>query len=89
MEYLLGIIGLLVGALLFTRTKQKSAESLLENQETKEKLLEVDKAGLVDKANVEVEKEKVAALKEEHEKVSVNEETIKDILDFFNNPPKK
>ncbi len=83
MDVLIGIIVLLGGAFLFTNSKRKSAESLLENQETKEKLLEVDKATLVDKANLEVEKQKEAALKSEHEKVAANEQSIKDVLDFF------
>lgn len=89
MEYLIGIILALVGGLFYTNSKKKSAESLLENQSTKEKLLEVDKANLKDQANLEVEKEKTAKLKEEHEKIGANEESIKDVLDFFNSTKPK
>ena len=43
MEYLLGLVGVLLGALYLTNTKKKSAEALLQNQATKEKTLEQDR----------------------------------------------
>lgn len=85
---IIAIIVALVGGLFYNKTKRQSSEALLANQETKEKLLEVDKANLVDSANLQVEKQKVERLKEAHEKVGPNEESIKDILDFFNNSNK-
>ncbi len=88
-QYLIGLIVVLFGGLVYNRTKKQSAEALLENQETKEKLLNVDKSALVDKANLEAEKQKTEELKADHDKVGPNEENIKDILDFFNsNLPK-
>lgn len=83
MEYLIAIILALLGGLFYQKTKRESAEALNENQETKEKLLDVDKSNLEDKARLEVEKEKAEHLKEEHEKINVNDETIKQILDYF------
>lgn len=43
MEYLLGFIGLLLGALGYNFLKRKSAEALLQNNEVKSKLNEQDK----------------------------------------------
>ncbi len=84
MEVLIGIIVLLGGGFLFVNSKRKSAEGLLQNQETKEKLLDIDKSSLKDQASLELEKQKTEALKEEHEKPGANEQNIKDILNFFN-----
>lgn len=43
MEYLLGLIGLMVGAVGYLFVKKKSSEALLENNEVKSKLNEQDK----------------------------------------------
>lgn len=43
MEYLLGLIALLLGGLVLTNKKKQSAEALLQNQATKEKTLEQDR----------------------------------------------
>lgn len=43
MEYLLALVGLLLGAFGYNFLKRKSAESLLENNEVKSKLNEEDK----------------------------------------------
>lgn len=43
MEYLLGLIGLLLGAFGYTWIKKRSAEALLQNNEVKSKINEYDK----------------------------------------------
>lgn len=43
MEYLLGLLGLLAGAVGYLFVKKKSAEALLTNTETKEKVLDLEK----------------------------------------------
>jgi hypothetical protein len=83
-DILIGIIVLLGGGFLFVNSKRKTAEGLLQNQETKEKLLDIDKSSLKDQAALELEKQKTEALREEHEKPGLNEENVKNILNFFN-----
>lgn len=43
MEYILGLIGLLLGGIGYLFVKKKSAEALLENNEVKSKLNDLDK----------------------------------------------
>ena len=84
MEYIVGIILALLGGLIFERTKRKSAESLLENVETKEKNLELDKDISKNRGLIEAEDEKRNQLKAEM-KDKLNETVdSKDITNFFN-----
>jgi hypothetical protein len=85
MEYLLALLGVLFGAFIFVNTKRKSAEALLENVETKEKLLEKDKEILSEEAKLKMEEEKraliEATLKEKKKELSIDE-----MENFFNRP---
>lgn len=78
------IIGILGFAFVLERGKRKSAEGLLENQETKEKVAEVEKVinknlGLLE-AEVLLRSESKEKLDKETQK-DVNKETL---IDFFN-----
>lgn len=84
MEYLLGLIALLAGWAFFERTKRKSAEGLNENLETKEKLLEKEKEVFLNEAKLKAEKQKQAELNWQLEEERKKDETVKEILDFFN-----
>lgn len=57
MQYLLGIIGLLLGGLGYNFIKRKSAESLLLNNETKSKLNDQDKNKAKNDGLLEAEEE--------------------------------
>jgi hypothetical protein len=73
MEYVLALFGLLLGALGWNFVKRRSAEALLQNNETKSKLNEQDKNkakndGLLaaeDKRREELEKDADARKKED------------------------
>lgn len=73
MEYILALFGLLLGALGWNFVKRRSAEALLQNNETKSKLNEQDKNkaqndGLLaaeDKRREELEKDADARKKED------------------------
>jgi len=81
MEYLIGLIVLLLGGLLFERSKRKSAENTLENLETKKQILEVEKNVSKNNGLIEAEKEKREEIKNEKSKKSLD-----DLARFFNNP---
>lgn len=84
MEYIAGIILALLGALFYQTTKRKSAEGLLENVETKEKNIAIDKDIAKNDGLAAAEEEKRNNLKDEM-KEKLNESTTpEDIADFFN-----
>lgn len=58
MQYLLTLIGLLIGALGFNYLKRKSAEALLENNDVKSKLNEQDTNKAANDGRLETEEEK-------------------------------
>lgn len=84
MEYIIGIILALLGGLAYQTTKRKSAEGLLENVETKEKNLKLDKDIAKNEGLAEAEKEKRDSLKEEMKEKLNESVTPGDITDFFN-----
>jgi uncharacterized protein related to proFAR isomerase len=76
MNYLLGIIALLGGLVLYYFQKLKSSEALLSNTETKEKVLELEKTVMEETAKIDVNKEKL----EEEKKKDI---AIEELRDFF------
>ena len=85
MQYLIGIIVALIGAVLFQSSKKKSAEALLENQSTKETLAALDKDEQKNKGLIEAEAQKQADAKSDAESEKAKNVTNQDIIDFFNN----
>jgi|LakMenEpi12Oct12_1017442.scaffolds.fasta_scaffold22998_1 hypothetical protein len=79
MEYLVGLIVLLLGGLFFEKSKRKSAEGTLENLETKKQILEVEKNVSKNNGLIEAEKEKREEIKNEKSKKSLD-----DLARFFN-----
>ena len=79
MEYLIGLIVLLLGGLFFEKSKRKSAEGTLENLETKKQILEVEKNVSKNNGLIEAEKEKREEIKNEKSKKSLD-----DLARFFN-----
>lgn len=84
MEYLLGLLLGLVGLLVYEKTKRKSAESLLENTETKEKDVTLQKDQIKNDALVEAEKIKQNQIKEEIKEKLNETVNIDTIINFFN-----
>jgi hypothetical protein len=79
MEYLIGLLIALVGGLLYERSKRKSAESSLENLETKKQILNLEKQESKNKGLIEAEKEKREEIKNDKPKKSLD-----DLARFFN-----
>jgi hypothetical protein len=79
MEYLIGLLVALVGGLLYERSKRKSAESSLENLETKKQILNLEKQESKNEGLIEAEKEKREEIKNEQSKKSLD-----DLARFFN-----
>ena len=82
---LAGILSLLAGLFFWERGKRKSAEALLENQATKEKLTEIDGKINVNEAKLEVEEDRRKALQEDMKKEQDKDVSTKDVEDFFRN----
>lgn len=79
------IIAGLVGLFAFERSKRQSAEALLENQETKEKILDKDKEIANNNANLNVEASKQDELKKNIEEGKKDENSSpEDLANFFN-----
>ena len=55
MEYLIGLIGLLGGTVAYLYVKKQSAEGLLRNTDTKEKVLDLEKERAKLQAQAELE----------------------------------
>jgi hypothetical protein len=89
MEYLLGLIGVLLGGFVFNFIKRKSAESLLVNTETKEKLVNIDADINKDKASLELERLKREELTNNLNKEKESNESLENLKDFFNKPSDK
>lgn len=67
MEYVLALLGLLLGALGWNFVKRRSAEALLENHEVKDKLNEQDRVKSVVVGLLIAEDEKRSQLKKDAE----------------------
>ena len=79
MEYLIVMVVALFGGLLYERTKRKSAESSLDNLETKKEILELEKQKTKNSGLIAAEKEKREEIKNEESKKSLD-----DLARFFN-----
>jgi hypothetical protein len=80
-EYVIGAILALLGALVYERTKRKASDALLGTLETKKELLKDD---------AEIEKNKALLTLEEEKRKELEKKDAKDDLsslnDFFNKP---
>jgi len=68
MELILSVIGILLGLLGYNFVKRRSAEALLENNETNKKLNEQDKAIARDSGLLQAEEAKRKQIEEEMKK---------------------
>lgn len=85
MEYLIGLVLALVGALFYQKTKRASAEALLENNEVKSKLNEKDRNIAKNQGLDQAEEQKRIELLKEANKEKGKNLNAKDMEDFFNN----
>ena len=67
MEYLLGLIGLMAGSIIYLFVKKGSAEALLQNNEVKSQLNELDKVKAKNDGLLAAEEEKRAGSLEDAE----------------------
>jgi hypothetical protein len=79
MEYIIGLIVILLGSLFYEKSKRKSAEGVLENLETKKEIIEVEKDVSKNDGLIEAEKEKREEIKNDKTKKSLS-----DLARFFN-----
>lgn len=84
MEYLLGIIALLGGALWFTKSKKDNAEALLQNTETKEKALKVESDIVKIDAILQMEDDRRKALEKQLQEEKAKNESLQDIASDLN-----
>lgn len=84
MEYVIGVIALLIGGLFYERTKRKTSEAILENLDSKKKDAKLESEVIKDQARLEVESEKREEIKNE----PIKDVSVNDLVDFFNKPKK-
>jgi hypothetical protein len=79
MDYLIGLVAILLGGLLFERSRRKSAEGVLENLDTKKELLKQETQAAKNQGLLEAEEEKRKEIKSNEDKKSLD-----DIARFLN-----
>lgn len=73
MEYIVGLIVVLLGGLFYERSKRKSAEGALVNLETRKQTLELDKESTKNSGLLEAEEAKRKEIKNDQDKKSLSE----------------
>ena len=84
MEYIIGIIGALLGALYWQTNKRKIAEARNENILTKEKLNDINKEIAKNSGIIESETLKQEELKRDLENAKTNDLSVNDVLNIIN-----
>jgi hypothetical protein len=79
MDYLIGLVVILLGGLFYERSKRKSAEGSLDNLESKKAILEIEKDSSKNKGLLEAEESKREEIENEKSKKSLD-----DLASFFN-----
>jgi phage shock protein A len=86
---LFGIIAALLGGFFLQKNKKDSAEALLQNQETKEKLTKVDESIAKNDGLAAAEDYKRKQLEQQANEEKAKNVTKDDLLDFLNDPNKR
>lgn len=81
---LLGVIGALVGAFFFQRSKAQTSEALNQNTKVKEELLKEDSKINENNTSLKTEENNQNVLKEDLKKEENEKVNSADIIDFFN-----
>jgi hypothetical protein len=89
MEYIFGLISVLFGSAVFLYIRGQSAQALLDNLKTKEKLNESDKDIANKQGNLQAESDKRNDLAKDLNQEKGKDETLENLKDFFNTPPNK
>lgn len=84
MEYILGLIAVLAGGLIYYRTKAKSAEALNENLDTKKEVIELSKDIAEKTGLLKAEEEKRKDIEESSDKAKEKGVSISELENFFN-----
>lgn len=84
MQYLIGIITILLGGFFYQKSKRDTAEARNSNLDTKQKLNPLDKEIAKNNGNLESEEQKQEELKKQ---IGANNavETISNLINFFTN----
>lgn len=89
MGYLLGLLVAALTAFFYQKQKTNSAEALLTNLKTKEKLNELSELSSKNEGLVEAKKEQLQELDKELNNLKKKGASDKELLDFFNQYPFK
>lgn len=84
LQALIAIIIALVGGLLYLRSRQQTAEALLQNQDTKKELNAIDKDIAKNEGIIESEEEKQKRTQKELEDEKAKKLSANELADFFN-----
>lgn len=85
MSYLIAIIAALIGYLFYSNTKRKSAEALLENNNTLAETNKADNSIAKNNGLLEAEEEKRKQALEQAKKEKEKNESPEDLAKYFNN----
>lgn len=84
MEYIIGLVAALLGALWYTNNKKNQAEALNRTLDTKERDLEKKEQIMKNDATVKAEASTIESIKKDLEDKKNEELTTDDLLKFFN-----
>lgn len=83
-KYLVGAVGVLLGAFFFERSKAKSAEALNENIETKEEVQKLQAIKDVNNASIQSEEQKREDIAKQSSDEKSKPTSSTELLDFLN-----
>jgi hypothetical protein len=84
LKYLLGAIVFLLGGFLFQRSKRKSAEALLENQESRQEVHNLEAQKDTNDASLQLEEQRREDIKKNAEHEENRPVLDSELLDFLN-----
>lgn len=83
---ILGALAALLGALLIQRSKTKSAEALLENQESLQQIAKIQAEKEKNNANLQLEEQRREDVKKQSKEKIDDTPTVDELLEFLNRP---
>ena len=88
MQYLIGVIAVLLGGFIFERSRRQSAESLLTNADSKKEVQDIEANKEKNNASLQLEEDRRNMIKEKSDEEKTRDLLDADLLDFFNKSKK-
>lgn len=88
MQYLIGVIAVLLGGFIFERNRRQSAESLLTNADSKKEVQDIEANKEKNNASLQLEEDRRNMIKEKSDEEKTRDLLDADLLDFFNKSKK-